>query len=118
MNSSRAVLLDEYHQEQFIIQETYHTDRDETDKALNFTVLELLVSDLETGRPISHAMVSMDTIDRTAVCDSEGRVYIYKILTGTYPVDVIVPGYIACTKQVHLSCDKLNQLTIKMIRNC
>ncbi|MEJ7780036.1 MAG: hypothetical protein WKF68_10630 [Daejeonella sp.] len=63
-------------------------------------------------------MINLDTLGRTAVGDDQGKVLICKIMTGTYPVDIIVPGYIAHSRQVHLSGENLSRLTVKMIRNC
>ncbi|MHB1178431.1 MAG: hypothetical protein ACYCZO_08875 [Daejeonella sp.] len=117
MINNSAVLQEEC-QEQYIIQQVNFNDLVEIDEVLSFTELELFVSDSETGRPISSAMISLDAINRTAVCDNQGKVVIYKILAGTYPVDVIVPGYIAYSRQIHLSDQMLNYLAIKMIRNC
>lgn len=117
MISSSSILQNEY-QDPYIAQESYFNNRSEIEEVLSFTDLELFISDSETGRPISRAMVSMDSLDRTAVCDEQGKVIINKILSGTYPLDVIVPGYIAHSKQIELSGQNLYRLAIKMIRNC
>lgn len=115
---SSNVILQEGYQDQYLTQKRYLNSHSEIDELLSFTDLELRISDSETGRPISHALVSMDSIDRTAVCDDQGKVLIHKILSGTHPLDVIVPGYIAHSKQVHLSGKNLHRLAIKMVRNC
>lgn len=82
------------------------------------TELELLVTDSETGRAISNAMISLDSINRTAVCDDHGRVIIEEIIPGDFILDVIVWGYKASSTTLFLSAWDRNTRHIKMIRNC
>lgn len=114
----RSEILQEKQQNQYLIQESYFTTQAEVGEAINFTSLELFVSDSETGRAISTAMIGIDTIARTAVGDDRGNVFIDNILEGAYTVDIIVPGYVACSTQIYLSANTRNQMSIKMIRNC
>jgi len=114
----RSEVLQEEHHGQYLTRESYFISQTEVNEVINFTDLELFVSDSETGRSISEAMIGIDAIARTAVGDYRGKVFIDNILEGTYTVDIIVPGYIACSKQIYLSSDKINRMLIKMIRNC
>jgi len=85
---------------------------------LIYTDLDLIVTDSVTGKPIPQAMISIDLISRTAVCDNQGRALLQKVLSGTVILDVIVWGYIACSTKVFLPDRDRNLLHIKMIRNC
>lgn len=85
---------------------------------LRHTELELLVTDSETGRAISNAMISLDSINRTAVCDDHGKVIIQGIIPGDLILDVIVWGYKASSTVVFLSAWDRNTRHIKMVRNC
>lgn len=64
-------------------------------KATTFSSLEIIVLDSLSGKAIPHALVSLDTVSRTGKCDERGQVMFNMIPTGSIPVDVIVPGYIA-----------------------
>jgi hypothetical protein len=114
----RSAVLQEEHQDQYLTRESYFISQAEVNEVINFTDLELFVRDSETGRSISKAMIGIDAIARTAVGDDRGNVFIDNILEGTYTVDIIVPGYIACSKQIYLSSNQLNRMLIMMIRNC
>ena len=114
----RSAVLQEEDQDQYLTQESYFISHAEANEVITFTDLELFVSDSETGRSISKAMISIDSIARTGVGDDRGNVFLDNILEGTYIVDIIVPGYIAWSKQICLSKNNLNRLVIKMIRNC
>ena len=85
---------------------------------IRHTELELLVTDSETGMAISNAMISLDSINRTAVCDDHGKVIIQEVITGDLILDVIVWGYKASSTVVFLSAWDRNTRHIKMIRNC
>ncbi|HEY1010525.1 MAG: carboxypeptidase-like regulatory domain-containing protein [Daejeonella sp.] len=80
--------------------------------------LELLVTDKETARSISRAMISIDSIGRTAVCDEQGKAVLKDVKAGRLVVDVIVCGYTASSVSIHISANKTHALNIKMSRNC
>ncbi len=85
---------------------------------LALTDLELSVTDLETGKPISMAMISIDSIGRTAVCNDQGKVLLKGVSSGRLLVDVIICGYIANSTMVYTSAKQFHTLNVKMIRNC
>ena len=116
MTGTSAIEKDE-HLDYFVITENplFITERKE--EHLIYTDLELIVTDSVTGRPIPQAMISIDLIGRTAVCDTQGRVLLQEVLSGTVILDVIVWGYIACSTKVFLPDRDRNLLQIKMIRN-
>ncbi len=116
MSGTIAILHQEY-PDQYIITHTqfFHEEKDED--VLGFAELELLVTDSETGRPISKAMISMDKIGRTALCDGQGKVLIQDVLSGDLMLDVIIYGYAAHSTMVHLSAQESNMLNVKMVRN-
>lgn len=80
--------------------------------------LELYVTDSTTGKPIPKAMISIDSISRTAVCDNQGKVLMQEITSGYLNLDVIVWGYKASSFKVFLSGRNKNLLHVKMIRHC
>ncbi len=117
MIGTSAVLQEEYSEHYTIPQNQFF--RGETkEEILGFGDLELSVTDSETGKPISKAMISIDTLERTAVCNTEGKVMLQKVLSGNFVLDVIVPGYIANSTMIRLSAQQRDRLTIKMVRNC
>jgi len=117
MIGTSAILQEEYFDH--FIKPFPHLFREETkEEVLDFADIELLVTDSETGRPISKAMISVDTIGRTAVSDIHGKVLINDVVSGGFIVDVIVFGYTANSTLVHVSAKELNTLNVRMVRNC
>ncbi|MFA6945321.1 MAG: carboxypeptidase-like regulatory domain-containing protein [Pedobacter sp.] len=49
----------------------------------------------DSGKPVSKALISIDSISRTAVCDHSGRVCIKALPAGRYHLDIISLGFIA-----------------------
>jgi hypothetical protein len=80
--------------------------------------IEVHVTDMESGKALPGAMISIDNIGRTAVCDEQGRVVVKDVSSGLLMVDVIVRGYIANSNMVYSSSGQFNTLHIKMVRNC
>jgi len=117
MIGTSAVLHEEIF-DYFIIPEIPFLLKERVEENLRHTELELLVTDSETGRAISNAMISLDSINRTAVCDENGRVIIQEVIPGDLILDVIVWGYKASSTTVFLSAWDRNTRHIKMIRNC
>ncbi len=116
MIGSSAIVQDEY-SAQYLIPQDYFNREEKVAEVLSFTDLELFIVDGENGRPISKAMISIDMLGRTAVCDNQGKVLIKKVLSASFIVDIIVPGYIAGSKKINLSAFEPNSLTVKMVRN-
>jgi hypothetical protein len=117
MVGTSAVLQDQY-SDQYIIPQPQLVLAERKDEVLELTDLQLSVTDSETGRPISNAMVSVDKHGRTAVCDERGQAIIPDIVASDFTVDVIVAGYIANTTMLHFPGGPSQVLHIKMVRNC
>lgn len=79
--------------------------------------LNLTVVHSESGRPVSNALISIDTIDRTAVCDSFGKVSIDDLKHGKYLLDIISPGFIAQNISIFIHVNGSYDLEVKMISN-
>ncbi|WP_411274108.1 hypothetical protein [Daejeonella sp.] len=92
------------------------TERNE--EVSSYTDLDLVVTDSVTGKPIPKAMISIDLISRTAICDNQGKALIPGVLSGIVSLDVVVWGYIASSTTVFLSHRDRNLLHIKMISHC
>lgn len=82
-----------------------------------YTELKLKVWASESGRPVSRAMVSIDSIGRTAVCDHAGTACITALSPGKYLVDIISPGFIAVSTVVIIEGSGSQELKIKMVSN-
>ena len=117
MIGTSAILQEEY-SDHYVMPQPHFFREEKQDEVLGFADLELLVTDSETGKPISKAMISIDAIGRTAVCDSNGKVFLQQIISGGVLIDVIVYGYIANSTMIHLSAQQSKTLNVKMVRNC
>ncbi len=117
MIGTSAILQEEY-SDHYIIPQPQFFREEKKEELLGFADLELSVTDFETERPISKAMISIDARGRTAVCDGQGKALIQQVVSGDITVDVIVHGYIANSTIVHLSAQQSNTLNVKMVRNC
>lgn len=82
-----------------------------------YTELKLKVWASESGRPVSRAMVSIDSIGRTAVCDHAGAACITALSPGKYLVDIISPGFIAVSTVAIIEGSGSQELKIKMVSN-
>lgn len=67
--------------------------------------------------PVSNAMISIDSIGLTAVCDQDGKVFISNLLPGRYSVDVICAGYVARSVLINIEESALSKLQVKMTSN-
>ena len=112
------MILEEQYTDNYLITDDYFALKANPQKEIRLTELELIVSDSENNRPISKAMISIDAIGFTSVCDDNGVARVKKILTGYYLIDVIMPGYIASSSYVMLTSGHPNRLRVQMIRNC
>jgi len=117
MIGTSAVLHEEI-SDYYIIPQIPFLLGERVEEIIRHTELELLVTDSETGRAISKAMISLDSINRTAICDDHGKVIIQEVIPGDLILDVIVWGYKASSTIVFLSAWDRNTRHIKMIRNC
>lgn len=82
-------------------------------KSLNLSVVHK-----ETQKPVSNALISIESIGKTAVCNSRGEVCLTDLMPGEYLVDVISPGFVAQTVVVSVSIDEPVELKVKMESNC
>lgn len=81
-------------------------------KSLNLSVIHS-----ENERPIGNALISIESIGKTAVCNSEGKVCLTKLEPGKYHIDVISPGFIAKRISILIPVGDSAQLRVKMISN-
>lgn len=79
--------------------------------------LYLQVICAERKIPVSNALISIDNIGITAVCDQDGKVFISNLLPGRYTIDVICAGYAARSVLVNIEESALSRLCIKMTSN-
>lgn len=79
--------------------------------------LNLSVIHSENKQPISNALISIESIGKTAICNSEGEVCLTELKPGKYDVDVISPGFIAQTVSVLIPIDEPAKFQVKMISN-
>lgn len=112
-----SAILKEQYTDYFVIPETKFFLEEKLEESLAYTDLELVITDFVTGKPVPNAMISIDSINRTAVCDNQGKTILQGILTGEFVLDVIVWGYIAHSAKVRLSARDVNTVQIQMVRN-
>lgn len=79
--------------------------------------LKIRVVESGSSRPVSRAMISIDSIGRTAVCDHEGGVCLKGLASGKYLLDIISSGFIASTIIVCLEGPEIHEIYIEMISN-
>lgn len=79
--------------------------------------LNLFVVNSESGRPVSHALISIDSIGKTAVCGPCGKVSLNDLNSGKYLLDIISPGFIAQTISLNIHANGSYELEVKMISN-
>lgn len=117
MIGTSAVLQDDF-SESFTIPQVRYIREEKTEDIAISTDLWLTITDHQSGKPISNAMISIDSQGRTAISDPTGKVSIQKVLTGRFMLDVIVPGYIANSSMIQISSQHPISVNIMMIRNC
>jgi hypothetical protein len=79
--------------------------------------LNLSVVHSESGLPVRNALISIDSIGKTAVCEPCGKVSIRDLGPGKYLLDVISPGFIAQTISITIHVNGSYDLEVKMISN-
>ena len=112
-----SAILKEQYTDYFVIPETQFFLKEKLEESLTYTELELIVTDSATGKPVPNAMISIDSINRTAVCDIQGKTILRELLIGEFVLDVIVWGYSAHSAKVRLSARDVNTIQIQMFRN-
>lgn len=80
--------------------------------------VNLAVIHKETKKPISNALISIESLGKTAVCNSEGEVCLTDLKPGEYSVDVISPGFVAQTVLISVSHNDSVEYKVKMESNC
>lgn len=112
-----SAIVVEYSDQYTVVEEQFIET--ETKASISFFCdLELLVQDDETGKPITKAMIGIDSVNRTAVCNEQGRISIAQLPVGKYLIDIIMPGYKAGLLDIDLSGGgSLKRAIVKMIRN-
>lgn len=79
--------------------------------------INLSVIHFESGRPVSNALISIDSISKTAICGPCGKVCLDKLNPGKYLLDIISPGFIAQTISISIHVNGSYDLEVKMISN-
>jgi len=79
--------------------------------------LNISVVNSESQRPVSNALISIDSIGKTAVCGPCGKVSISDLNPGKYLLDIISPGFIAQTISLSIHVNGSYDLVVKMISN-
>jgi len=79
--------------------------------------LNLSVVHSESGRPVSNALISIDSIAKTAMCGPCGKVSINDLKPGKYLLDIISAGFIAQTISLSIHVNGSFDLQVKMISN-
>lgn len=77
----------------------------------------LQIISAERACPIAHAMISIDSIGMTAVCNHSGITCLKALPAGTYSIDIISAGYIAQTVIVNISDSVNRNLQVMMVSN-
>lgn len=80
--------------------------------------LNLSVFHKETKKPVSNALISIESIGKTAVCNSKGEICLTDLKPGEYYVDVISPGFVAQTVLISVSHKDCIEYKVKMESNC
>lgn len=79
--------------------------------------LNINVTDSEKGRAVCKAMISIDSMNITGVCNHEGQVCINSVPFGTYLLDIISAGFIAQRIVVNIHNFEVHKVHVKMISN-
>ena len=79
--------------------------------------LKIIVTDSEKGRAVSKAMISIDSIRITGVCNQEGLACIPSVPFGTYHLDIISAGFIAQRIVAKIYTSEAQELHVRMISN-
>lgn len=88
-----------------------------TDTETLYSDLNIIVTDSGNGRAVSRAMISIDSISRTAVCNQAGSVCINSISFGTYLVDIISVGFVAQRIVANIHDSEMHEIHVQMISN-
>jgi hypothetical protein len=79
--------------------------------------LNLSVIHSENKRPIGNALISIECIGKTAVCNTDGELCLTDLKPGKYDIDVICPGFIAQRISILIPVEEPNPIRVKMISN-
>lgn len=79
--------------------------------------LNLSVVNSASGRPVSHTLISIDDIGKTAICGPCGKVSLNDLNSGKYLLDIISPGFIAQAISLSIHATGFYELEVKMISN-
>ena len=99
--------------EPLVLQEELVVSSANVDTNQAFAYLEIQIS----GRPVSHALISIDDIRKTAICGPCGKVSLNNLNSGKYLLDIISPGFIAQTISLNIHASGSYELEVKMISN-
>jgi hypothetical protein len=80
-------------------------------------ILNLSVIHSESEKPIRNALISIESIGKTAICNSKGEISLSEIKPGKYEIDVISPGFIAQRFSIIIPLNKPALVKVKMISN-
>lgn len=71
----------------------------------------------ECGKPLSKALISIDSVGITAISDLLGKVYIKDLPGGRFHLDIISPGYIAKSILISIVETGLHEINAQLISN-
>ncbi len=71
----------------------------------------------DSGKPLSRALISIDLVGITAICDQSGKVCIKALPAGRYHLDIISQGFIAKRILVSIVEPGLQEISAQMISN-
>ena len=109
------IILEEDLENSGTIIEKYHSlDGQENQLIRN---LNLSVIHSENERPVGNALISIESIGKTAVCNREGEVCLTELKPGKYHIDVISPGFIAQRVSILIPIAEPAQIRVKMVSN-
>jgi hypothetical protein len=109
------IILEEHLGNSGTIIEKYHSlDGQENQLMRN---LNLSVIQSENERPVGNALISIESIGKTAVCSCKGEVCLTELKPGNYLIDVIAPGFIAKRISILIPVGDTAQLRVKMTSN-
>ena len=82
----------------------------------DYVSFEISVFDSSSGCCIPRALISIDSLSTTAICNAEGKVLLENLPIGPFDMDIICPGYIAESLKIKAG-QKWNTVGVRMRRS-
>lgn len=109
------IILEEDLENSGTIIEKYHSLGGQQNQLMNRLNLSVIHS--ENERPVGNALISIESIGKTAVCNRDGEVCLTELKAGKYHIDVISPGFIAKRISILIPAGDSAQIRVKMTSN-